>query len=711
MSLAMNTSHLSICGLSRRLDKVKAVVSLLAVSMFAAFAPHAQAQVANSIDAINVSNQGGGQLVVRLTFREPLANPPAGFSVNNPPRIALDLPEVTNNMGKNVIESNDGDLRSINVVQASNRTRVVMNLIRPLSYSTQVEGNTLLVTLQGAAAASSGNTSAPTVQFAPVQQGTAGHSLRDIDFRRGNNGEGRIIVDLSDNSTGIDIKQLGKKVVVEFINTALPQNLQRRLDVADFGTPVTTVETSAQGKNVRLTVEPRGLWEHSAYQTDTQFILEVKPLKEDPNKMVQNSLPGYSGEKLSLNFQNVEVRAVLQVIADFTGLNIITSDSVTGNLTLRLKDVPWDQALDIVLQSKGLAKRKNGNVVLIAPADELATKEKLALEAGQQISDLEPLRTESMQLNYTKAEAFSKILTDDKQKILSKRGSAVWDPRTNIMFVQDTPAKLEEIRRLVTKIDVPIKQVLIEARVVIATDKFSKQLGVRFGNQSGHRIGNTGIGVSGDIGGASSIAGGSTPGGAGNLNVNLPGPLGAGGSVGLTFLNLGNGNLVNLELSALETDNKGKVISSPRVITSDKQKAVIEQGTELPYLQASSSGATSVAFKPAVLSLAVTPQITPDDKIILDLEVKKDSVGQVYSGIPSIDTKKVITQILMDNGETAVLGGVYEQQINNAVDKVPFFGDLPWVGNLFRRTTRNDDKTELLIFITPKIIKDTLSTR
>jgi type IV pilus assembly protein PilQ len=712
MRFYMNALPVPGSDVNTRWRNVKTTLAILATAMLAFTLPQAHAQVANSIDAINVSNQGGGQMVVRMTFREPLVNPPAGFSVNNPPRIALDLPDVSNNMGKNVIEANDGDLRSINIVQAANRTRVVMNLIRPLSYTTQMEGNTLLVTLQGAAAASSGVTAvAPTVQFAPVQPGAAGHSLRDIDFRRGNNGEGRVIVDLSDNSTGIDIKQLGKKVIVEFINTALPQNLQRRLDVADFGTPVTTVETSTQGKNVRLVVEPRGLWEHSAYQTDTQFILEVKPLKEDPNKLVQSSQPGYSGEKLSLNFQNIEVRAVLQVIADFTGLNIITSDSVTGNTTLRLKDVPWDQALDIILQSKGLAKRKNGNVVLIAPADELATKEKLALEAGQQISDLEPLRTESMQLNYTKAEAFSKILTDDKQKILSKRGSAVWDPRTNIMFVQDTPAKLEEIRRLVVKIDVPIKQVLIESRIVIATDKFSKQLGVRFGSQSGHRVNNTAIGVSGNIGGSSSIAGGTVPTGSGNLNVNLPGPQGAGGSIGLTFLNLGNGNLVNLELAALETDNRGKVISSPRVITSDKQKAFIEQGTEIPYLQASSSGATNVAFKPAVLSLAVTPQITPDDKIILDLEVKKDSVGQIFSGIPSIDTKKVNTQILLDNGETAVLGGVYEQNINTSVDKVPFFGDLPFVGNLFKRTSRQDDKTELLIFITPKIVKDNLSAR
>ncbi len=710
MKAPMITLHTASSSLNKTWRCALNTFAALTASLLLLSSAHAQ--TANSIDAINVSNQGAGQLAVRVTFREPLANPPAGFSVNNPPRIALDLPNVSNNMGKNLIEANDGDLRTINVVQGSNRTRVVLNLIKPLAYTTQIEGNTLLITLQSAASTVGATAStAQAVQFAPAQPGSSAHSLRDIDFRRGNNGEGRVVVDLSDNSTGIDIKQLGKKVIVEFVNTALPQNLQRRLDVADFGTPVTTVDTSVVGNNVRMTIEPRGLWEHSAYQTDTQFILEVKPVKEDPNKLVQSSLPGYSGEKLSLNFQNVEVRAVLQVIADFTQLNIITSDSVTGNLTLRLKDVPWDQALDIVLQSKGLAKRKNGNVVLIAPADELATKEKLALEAGQQISDLEPLRTESVQLNYTKAEAFSKILTDDKQKILSKRGSAVWDARTNIMFIQDTPAKLDEIRRLVSRVDVPIKQVLIESRIVIATDKFSKQLGVRFGNQSGHSAGNTAVGVSGDLGGSSAIAGGKLPTGSGNLNVNLPGPLGAGGSIALTFLNLGNGNLVNLELSALETDNRGKVISSPRVITSDKQKATIEQGTEIPYLQASSSGATSVAFKPAVLSLAVTPQITPDDKIILDLEVKKDSVGQIFAGIPSIDTKKVNTQILMTNGETAVLGGIYEQNINNAVDKVPFFGDLPVVGTLFKRTTRQDDKTELLIFITPKIIKDTLTAR
>jgi type IV pilus assembly protein PilQ len=694
---------------NRTWQNMKIAFATVIAALLVLPAVNASAQTANSIDAVNFSNQGGGQIVVRVTFKDALSNVPAGFSVNNPPRIALDLPNTSNNIGKNVVEANEGDLRNINIVQGTNRTRMVLNLIKPLSYTTQVEGNTLLINLQTAASVAGAATAPQVVQFAPAQPGSTTHSLRDIDFRRGNNGEGRVIVDLSDNSTGIDIKQLGKKVIVDFVNTALPQNLQRRLDVADFGTPVTTVETSVQGNNVRLVVEPRGLWEHSAYQTDTQFILEVKPLKEDPNKLVQSSLPGYSGEKLSLNFQNVEVRAVLQVIADFTGLNIITSDSVTGNLTLRLKDVPWDQALDIVLQSKGLAKRKNGNVVLIAPADELATKEKLALEAGQQISDLEPLRTESIQLNYSKAEAFAKILTDDKQKILSKRGSAVWDPRTNIMFVQDTPGKLDEIRRLVNKIDVPIKQVLIESRIVIASDKFSKQLGVRFGNQSGHRVGNTAIGVSGDIGGSSSIAGGTLPSGSGNLNVNLP--VTGGGSFGLTFLNLGNGNLVNLELSALESDNRGKVISSPRVITSDKQKATIEQGTEIPYLQASSSGATNVAFKPAVLSLAVTPQITPDDKIILDLEVKKDSVGQIFAGIPSIDTKKVNTQILLDNGETAVLGGVYEQNINNTVDKVPFFGDLPFVGNLFKRTSRQDDKTELLIFITPKIIKDAISAR
>ena len=686
------------------------------------FAAEPASENLNTIDAVDYSVQPNGKIVVRLGMKAPLAAQPAGFVINNPARISLDFAETGNGLGKSSISINEGVLRSINVAQSGSRTRVVMNLTRPVAYETSTDGRNLLVTLQPGAASTTTTTNV-TPRFAEAQVTSQKHSVRDIDFRRGASGEGRVVVDLSDTTTGINIRQQGKTIVVDLLDATLPRNLERRLDVLDFGTPVQTVDAFTQGGNVRIVIEPKGLWEHSAYQTDRQFFIDVKPVAEDPNKLVQGARPGYAGEKLSLNFQNVEVRSVLQVIADFTGLNIITSDSVSGNLTLRLKDVPWDQALDIILQSKGLSMRKTGNVILIAPTDELTTKEKLELEARQQISDLEPIRTESFQLKYQKAEAFQKLLSDDKQKILSKRGSAVIDSRTNTLFIQDIPSKLDEIRRLIAQIDVAVRQVMIEARIVIADDKFSKQLGVRFGNQSAHTSGSLAIGSTGTLesfppvtinpSGTPSSFGLSTgikPAGGQNLNVNLP-VAGAAGSIALTLLNLGSGNLINLELSALEADGRGKVISSPRVITADQKKAVIEQGTEIPYLQASSSGATSVAFKPAVLSLSVTPQITPDDKIIMDLEVKKDSVGQIFVGIPSIDTKKVLTQVLVGNGETAVLGGIYEQVSRDEVDKVPFFGDLPVLGNLFRTTNKQDDKTELLIFITPKIIKESLNIR
>ena len=672
----------------------------------------------NGIEAVNVSSAPGGKVTVKITMKQPLTNPPAGFAVENPPRIALDLPNTVNNLGKNSLDVGEGDLRSMNVVQAGNRTRVVLNLAKQVAYDTKVDGNILQVTLQGSQVAAATGTSS---QFAEVKPSSQQHGLRDVDFRRGNNGEGRIVVDMTDSTTGIDIRRQGQRLLVDFIGTNLPRNLERRLDVADFGTPVQTVDTASQGNNVRMTIEPRGLWEHSAYQTDTQFIIEVKQIREDPNKLVQGSQPGYSGEKLSLNFQNVEIRSVLQVIADFTGLNIITSDTVQGSLTLRLKDVPWDQALDIILKSKSLDKRKSGNVILIAPKDELAAREKLELESKQQIVDLEPLITETFRLKYQKAENLKKIFEgsgsggggggDGGRKILSKRGSAVLDPRTNTLFVQDVPGRLDEIRRLIGEIDVPTRQVLIEARIVIADDQFSRQLGARFG-VSAQRIGTSNnTGTSGNFVDSGSVAsGGITGPNPGNLNVNLP-VAGAAGSLALTFLNLGSGPLINIELSALEADKRGKVVSSPRVITADQQEAFIEQGTEIPYLQASSSGATNVAFKPAVLSLKVKPQITPDDKVIMDLEVKKDSVGQIFAGIPSIDTKKVNTQILVENGETAVLGGIYEQTQRNDVTKVPFLGDIPVVGNLFKTTTRQNDKTELLIFITPKIIKDGVAIR
>ena len=723
---------------------------MLAAWILALAAPFAWAQGAakNAVESINFSQIQGGKIIVKVGLKEPLAATPQGFAVTNPPRIAIDLPDTVNSLGRNQVEAGEGDLKSVSVVQTANRTRLVMNLARNLTYTQALEGNQLIVTIDGSQATTAGGavstapSLAPTV-FAEAPVGsTTRYNLRDVDFRRGNSGEGRVVVDLSSANVGIDIRQQGRQVIVDFISTNVPRNLVRRLDVGDFGTPVRFVDTFEQGGNARMVIEPRGLWEYSAYQTDTQFILEVKPVKEDPNRLVQSSTPGYAGEKLSLNFQNVEVRAVLQVIADFTGLNIITSDTVGGNLTLRLKDVPWDQALDIILQAKGLSKRKNGNVVLIAPTDELAAKEKLALEAQAAVSDLEPVRTESFALSYAKAEDLKKLLTDKDQKILSKRGTATIDERTNTLFVQDTGGRLEEARRLILQLDVPVRQVLIEARIVIADDKWGRQLGARFGTQSAFNSQNYNFGVSGNLldtsnnipsnpqsrGSASlvyqganpSIAGwsigtsvtGTTPIGAQpeQLNVNLP-VVGAAGSLALSILNLGSGNLVNIELSALEADNRGKVVSSPRVITADKKKAVIAQGTEIPYLTASASGATTVAFKPAVLQLEVTPRITPDDRIIMDLEVKKDSVGQIFAGIPSVDTKKVSTQVLVDNGDTIVLGGIFEQTTRTTVEKVPWLGDLPVVGAIFRRTNRQDDKTELLIFVTPKIVKDVLMVR
>jgi type IV pilus assembly protein PilQ len=719
----------------------------LAAVVLVLAAPVAWAQAAkNSVESIDFSSVQGGKIVVRIGMKEPLTATPQGFAVTNPPRIAIDLPETVNGLNRNQVEAGEGDLRSVSVVQTANRTRLVMNLTRNLTYTQAIEGRQLVVTIDGSQALPGAGTvaiapSGSSTVFAEASvPGSVRYNIRDVDFRRGNAGEARVVVDLSSSNIGIDIRQQGRQLVIDFINTNVPRSLVRRLDVGDFGTPVRFVDTFEQSGTARMVLEPRGIWEYSAYQTDTQFIVEVKPVKEDPNKLVQSSTPGYAGEKLSLNFQNVEVRAVLQVIADFTGLNIITSDTVGGNLTLRLKDVPWDQALDIILQAKGLSKRKNGNVVLIAPTDELAAKEKLALEALAAVSDLEPVRTESFALSYARAEDLRKLLSDKDQKILSKRGAVTVDERTNTIFVQDTGGRLEEARRLILQLDVPVRQVLIEARIVIADDKWGRQLGARFGTQSAFNNNNYNIGVSGTLTdtvgslgnnplsrGSSSLSfpgslgaaqgyAGTLPTGAQpeQLNINLP-VVGAAGQLALSILNLGSGNLVNIELSALEADNRGKVVSSPRVITADKKKAVISQGTEIPYLTAAASGATTVSFRPAVLELSVTPRITPDDRIIMDLDVKKDSVGALINSaagpVPTIDTKKVSTQVLVDNGDTIVLGGIFEQTTRTTVDKVPFLGDIPFLGTLFKRTVKQDDKTELLIFVTPKIVKDTLSIR
>lgn len=731
-----NQSMRAVSGISRWLRAAR-----LALIVGAVFSASAYAQT-NRLENVAVSKGNSGQTIVRFSLSSPIPQVPAGFAIANPPRVALDFPDVANGLGSVKQAIDDDVLRSLNLIQSGGKTRVVMNLNKPQQFKTELDGKTVVVMLTGELQDEATATSQQVQHFAEAKSGDLQHSLLDVDFRRGENGEGRVVVDLSDSSTGIDIRQQGKQLIVDFLKTNLPHNLARRLDVTDFGTPIVTIDTFSQGNRTRMVIEPKGLWEHSAYQTDKRFTLEVKSIVEDPNKLTQGSRQGYKGDKLSLNFQNVEVRAVLQVIADFTGLNIITSDTVQGNLTLRLKDIPWDQALDIIMQTKGLDMRKNGSVVLIAPRDELALKEKQQFEAMQQISDLEPLRTEMFQLNYQKAQNLQKLLSDANQKFLSKRGTAVVDERTNILFVQDTAARLEEVRQLIRKIDITVRQVLIEARIVIASDGFSRKLGVRFGAQAGFTFGNYAVGTTGSLNTQPAVSisddgtvtrdtvtptpfeiasrttrGGGYPGysDTGGLNVNLP-VANPTGSLAMTLINLGSGNLINLELSALEADHRGKVVSSPRVVTADNQKAVIEQGTEIPYVTPGSANSpATVQFKKAVLRLDVTPQITPDNRIIMNIEIRKDSVGQrVQLGdgfeVPSVDTKNVTTQISVNNGDTAVIGGIYEEEILNDVDKVPYLGDIPLLGYLFKTTGRTSTKTELLVFLTPRIVKDTVDT-
>jgi type IV pilus assembly protein PilQ len=709
---------MSIKGLVKVLSQVAVAGLTVCAAVSSAQTPAAD----NAIERVDASQTATG-VVLMIDMKNPVQGIPASFSVANPARVALDLPGTVNAIGRNQVDLNQGDLRSVNIVQASGRSRVVLNLKRPLTHAVSVDGKRILVALGGAAdtttfrptgaatataaaAAPPAGSTTPAAEYAQSAP-TGGRALRGVDFRRGAEGEGRVVIDLSDPNTNVDIRQQGNTIVVDFLNTTLPDSLKRRLDVSDFATPVNNLSASQQGNNARLVVEPRGLWEHNAYQSETRFVLEVRPVREDPNRLFQGTRQGYQGERLSLNFQNVDVRSLLQVIADFTNLNIITSDSVGGTITLRLKDVPWDQALDIILQTKGLDMRKNGNVLLVAPRDEIATKEKLELESRSQIQDLEPLRSEAFIVNYQKADEVRRLLVDGQQRLLSKRGTVAVDPRTNQLFVQDTVSRLEEVRRLLQRIDIPVPQVLIEARIVEADDRFSRSLGVKFGYG---RVTNEAA-----VGGQNQnvILPGTPPVRVIDSNyVNLP-AVGLNGfnpgSFALTLFNSSLTRLVNLELTALESDGLGKVISSPRVVTADKVKATIEQGTEIPYQQATSSGATSVAFRKAVLKLEVTPQITPEGAIFMDVKVNKDTRGQETTAGPAIDTKNVQTQVLVENGGTVVLGGIYEQSTRTSVTKVPFLGDLPVVGYLFKTTNKINDRTELLIFITPRIVSERIN--
>ena len=639
----------------------------------------------------------------------------------NPPRVAFDFPNTVNALGKTAVDVNEGDVKSVRIGESGGRTRLVLNLNKSLKYDATVEGQTVVITLKSATGATAAAAAEPT-HFADAKPAPQPHSVRNIEFKRGRNGEGQVIIDLSDVGTGIDLKQQGKTVIVELLQTDLPVALERRFDVTDFGTPVEFMEATAQGNSSRIVIQARGRWEQSAYQTDNRLIVEVKPISEQQPQAKAKT--GYTGEKLSLNFQNVEVRAVLQVIADFTGLNIVTSDTVSGNLTLRLKDVPWDQALDIILQAKGLDARKTGNVVWIAPRDEIATKEKLALEAQQQISDLEPLRTESFQLNYQKADAVQKLISDSSQKVLSKRGSAVVDARTNTLFVQDTPTKLEEIRALIKQIDVAVKQVMIESRIVEASDTFQKNVGARLGyHDCGHlkRLWQRqSEGHSRRQRKQPRRADGPDP----ELPYRASSRIRSAStfrrllsqerrlvSSATTIFNRAATRFLNLEISALQSDGKGKVISSPRVITADNVEANIEQGTEIPYQQASSSGATSISFRKATLSLKVKPQITPDDNVYMTLDVHKDSRGADTVAGPAIDTKQVTTQVLVENGGTVSIGGIYIQDLEKTINKVPLLGDIPILGMFFRQESSTNNRTELLIFVTPRIMRDNLTNR
>lgn len=709
----------------------------------------------NSINNLQVSQQQG-MTIVKLTMKKALSVPPASFSIATPARVAFDFADTENGLGRNVQQLNEGELRSVNIVQVGDRTRLVLNLNKLLAYETRIDGVSLYISLMPATTTSGSAEVSQVSHFASGQLQEASQNVRDINFRRGKDGEARILVDLSDPNVGIDIQKQGANLIVVFRKTTLPDNLNRRLDVTDFATPVTAINTQTQGENVQMTITPHGLWEHNAYQSDNQFVIEVRPVAENPNKLVQGI--GTQGEKLSLNFQNIDVRSVLQVIADFTNFNIITSDAVAGNVTLRLKDVPWDQALDIILQSKGLGMRKTGNVIWIAPDKEIIERDEYQSRSRQASSLAEPMQTETFRLSFAKAEDVVKLLTGEQTKsataasssqaapapasdsansprergnYLSQSGAVTLDARTNQLFVTDYPAYLDRVRKLIAQVDKPVKQVLIEARIVSAEDSFGRSLGTRLGyNDLSSTVPGLGVGtrVSGTKGTYASVSGsygglftqtgqdkgGGTASGAAQTSdqatmVNLP-ALSQGGmvpsTIALSLFKSGLSSFINLELSAAETDGRVKGIASPRVITADGKLALISQGVDIPYTTVSTTGVASTSFRNAVLKLSVTPQITSDGTVILDLDVSQDTVGDIFTSGVSINTKNIKTRASVENGGTIVLGGIFEQTENETTNQVPFLGDLPVVGYLFKNNSRTKSKKELLVFITPRIIDE-----
>ncbi len=671
--------------------------------------------LARELIGLDYSVMTGNAVQLVFTFDE-AAIEPRTFTIDEPARIALDFADTDNGLKQRNLQVGIGSMDSIITAAANGRTRVVLNLTRKTGYSTSIRGNQLTLTLgdsvQPVAVSVESDSTLSTAPQTTRNIGVA-KGITKVDFKRGVNGEGRIIINMTSNRISTDVWRENNIIYVELIGAQLPEELQRRMDVSDFATPIGFIDTIQEGSNIKITISTNTNFEHLAYQADKIYTIEVAPISKEKVAEIKKKKFGFTGERLSLNFQDIEVRSVLQLLADFTGLNLVVSDSVAGNLTLRLKNVPWDQAMDIILKTKGLAQRRSGNVILIAPTDEIAAREKLELEARRQVEELETLRTEFIKVNYAKAEEMAGLLNQKDNSILSARGSVSVDVRTNTLLVKDTNSSLANVRQLLTELDIPIRQVLIETRVVIAQDDFSKELGVRFGVVSSSFKGATtgdGAITAGTVQGIFDLSAGNPVSVLDGLNVNLPVQNPA-GSFALALAKLPLGTLLELELSAAQVEGRGETISSPRVITADSHTATISQGVEIPYLELSDGDAT-LKFRDAVLSLEVTPQITPDDRIIMDLDVHKDNVGETVSfgaglSAPSIDTRQVQSQLLVDNGQTVVLGGIYETRTAFQVTRVPFFSDLPVIGFLFKTTTEVDDRSELLIFVTPKILQGT----
>lgn len=667
---------------------------------------------------LNFSTAPGDVTQLELVFD---STPPevSGYTIEKPARIALDLPGVDSALKTKRHEIGSGNARSATVVEAKDRSRLVINLNQLVSYTTTTQGNRLFVRI---------GESATREEFAGNQQISAtGRVVQpdsdikvvNVDFRRGNQGEGQVQIMLSDDSASASIRREGSKIIADIEGADLSESLSRRLDVTDFATPVRFVDASSSAGNTRIVIEPiSSEFDYLAYQTDKLLSINVSELPSDEEAIKEKQFP-FTGEKLSLNFQDIEVRAVLQLIADFTGLNLVASDSVGGNITLRLQNVPWDQALDLVLKTKGLGQRQMGSVLLIAPAEEIAAREKVELEAVRQVEELAPLVTEYMQLKYAKATDLAELLTSE-QGLLSERGTAVVDERTNTLLMKDTAKNLEKVREALQMLDVPVRQVLIEARIVVASTNVGEELGVQWGGAGFQNNGDnltTFGGSKATLTEANQILFDRATTGATTQTIDLEASdvidFGVENASASTFA-VGYQTadfLLDLELSAIETEGRAEIVSQPRVITADGQTASIQSGTEIPYLQASSSGAANVAFKSAVLRLEVTPQITPDDRIIMDLVINQDSVGELTTAGPAIDTNAVETQVLVENGETIVLGGIFRSEEIRQVSKTPFFGDIPLIGALFRRTSEQEEKSELLVFITPRLVKETLSAR